>query len=75
MLEKVEFKGIFQGTEKALPHQKYQKTEDREAVGGMEKGRAGWGQRQTAKQRHQTRQQRQACCKKERENCSQISES
>lgn len=49
MLGKVEFKEIFQGTEKALPHQNFQKTEDREAVGGMETGRAGWGQRQTAK--------------------------
>ena len=43
MLEKEEIKRSFQGTEKALPHQKYRAREDREALGEWRKGEQGGG--------------------------------
>lgn len=50
MLEKAEFKGSFQGTEKALPHQRYQTREDGEALWEQRKGeQEGGGQGQTTK--------------------------
>lgn len=73
MLGKVEFKEIFQGTEKALPHQKFQKTRGQGSSGGNGDRESRVGTEADRKDVRQDSKDKPVV-KRRGKNCSQISE-